>query len=195
MSIVFFDLETSGLDPERHEIIQIAAIAVQRGDFRELERYETYVAFDLDKADAAALEVNGYKPELWAGAPSQAQACTEFGAFLRGHADLQMTSKAGKPYRVCQVAGYNVGFDCGFLGATFRRQGEFCPADLYRGLDVMQLALWQIQNGSVPDYRLGTVAAWVLGTAPQGLHDARADIEYTLRLARHFQGRPRGEWA
>ena len=41
---IYFDLETAGLDPEHHPIIQIAGIAVN-GELRELESIELKKVF------------------------------------------------------------------------------------------------------------------------------------------------------
>ena len=53
--VIFFDLETSGLDPKRHEIIQIAMIHAPTGDSLELKMW-----FDETKASEEALRVNHY---------------------------------------------------------------------------------------------------------------------------------------
>ena len=41
MKIVFYDIETSGLMPDKHDIIQIAAIAfsIESGEWNELEEF------------------------------------------------------------------------------------------------------------------------------------------------------------
>jgi oligoribonuclease (3'-5' exoribonuclease) len=54
MSIVFVDLETGGLDPKKHPITQIAAIAVDE-EFRELEVFEAKVIFSVLEGTPEAL--------------------------------------------------------------------------------------------------------------------------------------------
>lgn len=58
--IVFFDLETSGLDPKSHAIIQIAAVAVTMPDMEIVGRYEAKIKFSAAKADPVALTGNVY---------------------------------------------------------------------------------------------------------------------------------------
>ena len=43
MHLVIFDLETTGLSPRYHEIIQIAAVRMRHGKIDEKERFETFV--------------------------------------------------------------------------------------------------------------------------------------------------------
>jgi len=59
MKLVIFDLETTGLDPERHTIIQIAAIAVD-AEFNEIDQFEAKVKFRLGDADPTALAGNTF---------------------------------------------------------------------------------------------------------------------------------------
>ncbi len=54
--LVFFDLETGGLDPKRHPIIQLAAVAVDAG-LEVLEAFEAKVIFDRNKANAHSLQL------------------------------------------------------------------------------------------------------------------------------------------
>ena len=43
MTLVIFDLETTGLSPYHNEIIQIAAVKVRLGNWDSGERFETFV--------------------------------------------------------------------------------------------------------------------------------------------------------
>ncbi|MGB1250611.1 MAG: exonuclease domain-containing protein [Candidatus Promineifilaceae bacterium] len=82
MSIVFFDLETGGLDGTRHPIVQIGAIAVD-AQFNELERYEALVKFKLTGADPEALQMNSYDPDRWAAEGQDPRiVARDFMAFL-----------------------------------------------------------------------------------------------------------------
>jgi oligoribonuclease (3'-5' exoribonuclease) len=63
--IVFFDLETGGLDPRRHPIIQIGAVAVD-ADLVAIESFEIKVQFSRKKANRDSLRKNHYQPGVWA---------------------------------------------------------------------------------------------------------------------------------
>ncbi|NCC46919.1 MAG: hypothetical protein EOM16_07785, partial [Bacteroidia bacterium] len=53
--VIFFDLETSGLEPDQHSIIQIAAIDAVSGD-----EFTRKVKFRKKLASPEALAVNHY---------------------------------------------------------------------------------------------------------------------------------------
>jgi DNA polymerase III epsilon subunit-like protein len=188
--IVFFDLETSGLDYKKHEVIQIAARAVDE-NFRGVDRFAARVTFDKEKADPDALKINHYTEEAWASALSPHQAAADFGAFLSRHATIRMTSKAGNPYRVAQLAGHNVAsFDFPFLRALFYRDDDrFLPAGFIT-LDTLQLAAWTFrvaQPENAPEnLKLGTLAEFfgIEVDAEAELHDAEADVAVNVAVAR-----------
>lgn len=187
-TIVFFDLETGGLELE-HPVIQIAAIAVQRG-WREVETFQRKIQFAVHRCTTQALEVNSYDEETWAReAIPPLQAVTEFAAFLSKYKTVEFTSKrTGKPYKVARLAGYNSQtFDQPRILGLFKQCGQFFPADP-RTLDVFQLALWALAFDGVTlaDYKLGTVAKH-LGLATDGLHDAMADVRLTIEVAKRIR--------
>lgn len=185
-SLIFFDLETSGLDPEENEIIQIAALA--EGPSGEiLGRFNRKVEFDLDLADDQALEINHYDESVWEKeAISRENLCRDFYAFLQPYRSLTRYARLGKPYQVCQLVGYNSEkFDIAFLNNHFKEFAKFLPCDL-RTLDVMQLALWTgyRKQWDIANYKLATVAAYLGISVPGDLHDAEVDVVLT-RLIMH----------
>ena len=127
--LIFFDLETAGLEPEQHPIIQIAAVAVD-SSLCELESFEVKIHFDESDADPNSISANHYSEETWnLEAVQAAIAAKRFSKFLRRHATIDMLSRHGKPYRVAQMVAHNgERFDGPFLHAWYRRLGLFCPA-------------------------------------------------------------------
>jgi len=188
--IVFFDLETGGLDI-KHPILQIAAVAAD-ASLRESERFECKVQFREEDADPEALEVNHYDREVWrreALAPKDAVA--RFGEFLGRHRSLErVSSRTGGTYRVAQSAGWNShGFDIDRLFHLFKMQNAFCPVDRM-SLDVMHLAMWHLRfpEERIKSMRLTEVAAH-LGIHVELAHDALGDVLATLAIARRLLGR------
>lgn len=55
--IVFIDTETTGLDPDRHEIWEVGAISLYQGEWVE-EHW--FLPVDESKADPFALDIGGY---------------------------------------------------------------------------------------------------------------------------------------
>ena len=186
--VVVFDVETSGLDPAVHEVIQFAAVAVDAA-WQPVGELELKIKFDPEKADPTALELNSYEEGAWKEAISQAEAVARIGNFLKRHASWTKTSKAGKPYTVARLCAHNARFDCDFLAAMFKRAGgSFCPAAIYEPLDTLALARWVTlcAAGSPPyDHKLGTLLEH-FGIALGGdSHDALGDVKSTVNLA-HF---------
>ena len=192
MKIVFYDIETSGLVPNKHDIIQIAAIAfsIESGNWNELEEFEIKLEFDLEKADPEALKNNCYNKEVWKKeAVPQKRAIRVFSDFLRKHSDVKRTGKkSGKAFFCCRTAGHNIkNFDDPFVRAFFKRMDIFCPMDFMEAYDTIQLALWEFglkMAGSVPkNYQLVTLCN-KLGITLKNAHDALSDIRANSQLAK-----------
>lgn len=80
--LLFIDLEMTGLDVKKHEIIEIAALLVSQPDFTITNSYYTKVApIHLETADPAALDILKFNPKDWQDAISLHQALTELADF------------------------------------------------------------------------------------------------------------------
>ncbi len=183
MKIVFFDLETGGLDWTKHPIIQIAAIAVD-ADLAPIESFQCKVKFPVADADAQALSINHYDLDVWDKEGVAAFGAVQmFARFLLRHASITRASKAGNPYSIAQLAGHNAAsFDIHFLTAFFKRNNAFLPAS-YRVLDTLQRAAWHFhENGGEPeDLKLQTLAKH-FGVEPAKAHDALDDVRVTIEV-------------
>lgn len=188
--IVFVDLETGGLNPKKHAITQIAAIAVGDG-LEELEVFERKVQFGTLEGTKEALNKQKYDPETWAREGRRAdEAAREFASFLRRHAAVEKVAKNGRPYRLALIAGHNAAsFDVPFLQEWYRRQKSFCPA-AHTVLCTLQRAQWYFfaEHPEVTppaNFQLGTLCEYFGLDFPEDVrHDALADIRATLDLYR-----------
>lgn len=185
---VYFDLETGGVEPS-HPTIQLAAIAVENGTFKEAGTFESKVKFDEAQADPEALKINHYAPEAWKDAPTPLSVSVRFSAWLRPFMSVQLTSKrTGMPYSVARLSGYNaVTFDGPRLKAMYR--GSFFPCS-YQIRDVMQRAFFYFDENELDqpkDYKLTTICEH-FGINTSGAHDALADVRLTIALAHTFHG-------
>jgi DNA polymerase III alpha subunit (gram-positive type) len=192
MKIVFYDIETSGLNKNKHDIIQIAAIAfsIESGNWQELEEFEIKLKFDLEKADPGALDGNCYEPEVWEReAIPQQKAIRVFSDFLRRHSDVKrIGKKSGKEFFCCRTAGHNIKkFDDPFIRAFFDRLKAFCPIDLMEAYDTIQLALWEFgikrPDAAPESYQLGVLCE-KMGVKLENAHDALSDIRANSELAK-----------
>lgn len=80
--VLFIDLEMTGLDVSKHEIIEIASLLTHPPDFTVINSYYTKVIPQhIATADPQALEVVGYAPKLWQDAIPIRQALMELSQF------------------------------------------------------------------------------------------------------------------
>ncbi len=193
MTSVYFDIETGGLE-FHHPNIQLAAIAVDDSTAKEIETFETKIAFEEWAATPEALKLNGYTPEAWAEAPSQSMVVGEFEAFLNRHRSLTLISKrTRRQYMVAKLVGYNAAmFDGPRLFSMFEKYSRFCPADR-RVRCVFQRAMWWFDEQRVAppnDFKLKTVCDYfgLKGEETDKFHDALTDVRYTIRLAQFLKG-------
>ena len=167
----FVDTETGGFDASRHALLEVAVVRV---DPRTLEERGRLVARVRPApglvVDPEAAAVNGYTPEEWATAPTEAEALPAVAAMLRG----------------AMFAGQNPAFDRDFLRAAFDRAHLSWPAGDYHLLDVASLAWPLVVRGDVDSVSLRKVSAW-MGLPPlAGHHRAEADIDRTIEVYRRL---------
>lgn len=185
--IVVFDLETGGLDPRRHPIIQIAALAVDH-EWQEIEAIQCKLKFDPGKCEPQALQTNHYDAEVWereaVGAMGARHLLSQF--FVRHATKQKRSARTGNLYSVAALAGHNAAsFDSGFLVEWYKAANEFCPAACFEVLDTLHLARWwQAWTGApLPNLKLETLAAH-FGIEVAQAHDALSDVRTTAALAR-----------
>ena len=188
MITVYFDFETGGIKPE-HPSIQLAAVAWDGAV--ELGSFEQKIAFHESDADPDALAMNHYDRQAWVDAKSPGIAASRFAAWLRPYCTIRRTSKAGNPYMVAQLAGYNAAsFDEPRLRALFGTQ--FLPM-VYPVRDVLQRAVFYFDEhpDKIPpqNFKLTTVCEY-FGIAIDGAHDALTDARLCAAVHRAIAGNP-----
>lgn len=139
--LVYFDLETGGLDPQRHPIIQLAALAVDAAS-EPLEAFEVKIRFAERQANKQSLRKNHYSRGVWArDAVESGEAAQRFAKFLARHATWPSISSSGKPFHLAQLVAHNATFDGPFLQAWYERLKLFLPAR-FQVLCTLQRAQW-----------------------------------------------------
>jgi oligoribonuclease (3'-5' exoribonuclease) len=175
-AFAFLDCEFGGLDPELHDITEIAAIVT---DYRlvELGAAEWKVRARAERISKEAAAISGYNAALWATeAVPVKQALNEFSALM----------PKGK---VVLPAGQNVRMDVQFLERAYRNCEIAYPFD-YHVIDLVTLYYgWSLVHGEVvPALSLrqsATAAGLSDGEVP---HRAMADARLTLETFRHYIG-------
>lgn len=189
--LIFFDLETGGIDPKRHPIIQLAAVAVDE-HLEVLEAFEAKIKFNPRQAKAQSLRKNHYHPGVWANDAREPKlVAQDFSEFLRRHASVPALSAQGKPYQVAQLVAHNAAFDARFLTAWYDKLNLYLPARRLV-LCTMQLAMWRFVSGEdapPANYQLATLCEYFgvpfhAASAHDALGDASATVQLFQALAR-----------
>lgn len=185
--LIFIDLETGGLDPKRHPIIQLAAVAIDHAG-EVLEAFEAKLKFDPQKANAHSLRKNHYHPGVWAKeARDPNETAQDFAAFLRRHATTPLLSAKGKSFHVAQLVAHNAAFDGPFLSTWYDRLDLYLPARR-QVLCTLQLALWHFaltQAEPPANYQLAALCAhFGIPFHAAAAHEALADVIATVQLFR-----------
>lgn len=184
--ILFVDTETTGLDPKINGIHQIAGQIVISG--KVVEEFDfKFRPLPTEKVEPAALAVSGLIADDIANRPTDSKTVyAKFDAMLATH--VNRYDKNDKFI----IAGYNCGFDAGFINEWFRKHKNIYFFGLCHGgayLDGLNLALLlEIKSGGrvfVPDRKLATVAK-TLGIELEEAHDALADIRATRQVIREL---------
>ena len=116
------DLETGGLNPKRHPIIQLAAVALDGESLAAVETIEIKVAFDEARANKHAIRKNSYDRITWKNeALNEREAAFRFAEFLKRHASIPMLARNGSQYYLAQLVAHNAAFDCEFLHIWYER--------------------------------------------------------------------------
>lgn len=145
MKLTIIDLETTGLDPERHEIIEIGAIVFDDKDFKIYHTLETRIQpTHIETAEARALEVNGYNEEDWQDAIPLAKALEHLALIA---SDSTMLA-------------YNVSFDHSFLDKAYKDCGIETPFAYHR-IDILSIAWAKIPHAKVQSWKLRTICSYL----------------------------------
>ncbi|HOW35433.1 MAG TPA: exonuclease domain-containing protein [Candidatus Omnitrophota bacterium] len=157
---VIFDVETTGLSPERGDrVVEIAALKVKNskalGTFHSLVDPEREISF-------GAFEVNGISAEMLEGAPKSGEILPDFLKFIDG----------------AVLVGHNVSFDLGFLREELSLNGLSLNSKIPVA-DTLKMA-----RGLMPN--LGRYPLWFvaqsLGIEMRQQHRAMADVYLTYEI-------------
>ena len=157
-SFVVFDLETTGLDFEKDEIIEIGAVKIIDGVIKE-----TFWCFvkPSKPIPAEASAINNITNEMVASANTINQVLPDFFKFTRGAA----------------LVGHNaIEFDCKFIDANAKRLGYNFDNPKY---DTLMMARAKLSN--LRHHNLKTVCGY-LGISLVGAHRAINDTVATAEV-------------
>ncbi|MBY0376697.1 3'-5' exonuclease [Patescibacteria group bacterium] len=122
-NLAFLDMEMTGLNPMKHEIIEIGVV-ITRPDLEIIEEFELKVKPEhIEDADKISLKVNNYDPKNWEGAISLKEAINILNSKVKD----------------CIMVAHNVSFDAMFLEVAFAKLGIVNTMHYHR-LDTVSIA-------------------------------------------------------
>ena len=160
--LVFLDTETTGLDPTKHEVIEVAIIRCNPQTITPWWEWSTKIKPErIETAHPKALAVNGYSEEAWADAPTFKQVAGEIADRLRDGL----------------AVGHNVSFDLAFLQAGFDR-ARWKVRLPYHKIDTVTLAYTHLVPKGLKRLRLDAIRKFY-GMSTTGAHTAIVDVQHT----------------
>lgn len=181
--LIFIDVETTGLDDKKNDIIKLAYIVEINGEVVDTGDFKCQ-PFDYDNLATAALKINEVTVEDLRKYPEPKATHTALLKVLGAHVD-----KYNKTDKFIPV-GYNVKFDIGFLRAWFKKCnckffGSYFDA---HPLDVLTMAHILRYKGiiNLENYKLVTVAKHF--GIEHDSHDPRSDVKATREIFHKVMG-------
>ena len=161
--LCFIDIETTGLNPVLHEIIEIAVIK-ENVDGSVVEYIAKIRPIAIERADETALKINRFRERDWSNAFDAAFVADELARFLDG----------------CSVCAHNVYFDMDFISEFLSRYDMQCYIDR-RYIDTMTLVHEHLLPAGLSSMSLDSIRSF-LGWSLIGNHTAAVDCRDVRRL-------------
>lgn len=159
-TFVFFDTETTGLNPAKDRIVEISAVKLDKG-FQEIDSFSSYINPYPVLMTPGASEANGITMEFLADKPKEFEVIPAFAEF-------------------CGEAGflaYNDSFDVSMLGTAHGRLGIEQNIDSF---DVLRMA----RDAMVSENNKLRTVAEALDVVPEdeNFHEAMFDVRMTIAV-------------
>lgn len=170
MKIAITDVETSGMDPVKNEIVEIGLVVFDDQTFEILDTMDVKVKPEHpENFDAIAKQINGYNENDWKDALPLSEAIKVF---------VQKTEG-------CMFCAHNMTFDFGFIEQAFKKNGLQNKFDKHQ-IDIFTLAWAKIPHDKMPKWSLKTICQY-LEIPPEpavhrGINGAMTEYEVYKKL-------------
>ena len=155
--LTFVDIETTGLNPHKHEILEVAV--VKRFPDGTVEEFQSKVCPKrIELAESRALEINHYRPEDWEGSPDFEEIAPILAGLLEGSLPV----------------AHNAAFDKSFLQ----------PALIEYSIPYHWIDTVSVSHLAFPNMRRYSLAHLCseLGISNEGAHTALADARRCMEV-------------
>ncbi len=174
-NLAFIDTETTGTDPNYHEIIELAVIICRQVErpgkgpkIEVIEECEWKIKMDRpDRADEQALRVNGYNEVDWMFAIDRKNAMEEFAKKTQG----------------CSFVSHNLTFDYSFVMKAFEDTGVENRMH-YAKLDTISIAFARLYDAPQADKFSLRALCELLKVDNTKAHTALADTRALVEVYR-----------
>lgn len=157
MKIALTDIETTGLNPANHEVIEIGCLIFDNKTFDILGQLNFKIKPEnIAGADPKALEVNGYNEKEW-----EEDGMTLFQA-------LNFYAEATKG---CTFMAHNASFDWSFLSVAFSKE-NIKPEMNYHRIDTLSMAWGMLPHDKVFSWSLKTLCSYLSVPTEDSVHRA-----------------------
>lgn len=166
--LVFVDVETTGLNPHEHEIIELAAVRTSPDALLVRNSIEHLVLpVHIETAHPKALEVNGYDAERW----------------VRDAVLLEMALYrfVNLCYGGVTLVAHNATFDWGFLRESLSRKHSGGTGIDYHIICTASLAWPLVMQGGIESPKLEKLCDH-FGISNDGQHRAMRDVQRTIEV-------------
>ena len=189
MTIIYIDVETTGLDPKKNSIFQIAGKIVKDG-MGESFNYRMR-PYRSELIEEGAKEKTGITDQELASYPDQREAFNSFLSILDKYINVHIFHDRAF------FIGYNSSFDMDFVRSwfLFNNNTNFSSYFFYPSLDVMYLAAFALvgDRPRMRNFKLATVYKKLTGKELENAHNAENDINATEELLNIITKRLRGD--
>lgn len=178
MKLLWLDTETTGLNKEKCDIIQLAGIVIIDGE--EKERFNFHCQpINWENIEPASFEKTKMTIEKLKEFPMPQELYLKLIELLNKYIDRY--NKDDKFF----IAGHNVQFDLEFLKNFFLKMGDkyFGSYFYYKTVDLMYFATILHTAGLIKltSWKLGDIANYLQIEVDDNLHDALYDIDLTRK--------------
>lgn len=176
--LAFIDVETTGTDPSKHEIIELGCMIAKMNDdgtFSMVEEFDVKVQPQhIETAEPEALRINGYNEAEWMFAHTLSEAL-----------DL-LTKKAGED---ATMIAHNITFDYSFIVNAYGSLGLRDP--FFHKYDTLTMAMLRFKDE--PEVQRLSLRALCerFGIKNENAHTALADVRVTFEIFKRLMGKPR----
>jgi DNA polymerase-3 subunit epsilon len=149
-NLAIIDLETTGLDPTKHEIVEVGMLIISQPNLEIIETYEAKVKpLHIETATDEALKINSYNEKEWKTALDIEDVLREIANKTEG----------------CIICNHNVSFDWSFLQTGFIKYNIKHSFD-YHMYDIASMIWLKLSDSELTKLNLNITAEF-LGIEPE----------------------------